>query len=105
MAAPLSIKTGFPGCGFSGRDDSDHVVSSSITVANNQKPELFAESQNDKPIFVFSVIWVVDQLGVLVTKNRFGFLEANTMLPDIGRGLLVIPLKMKFAHKASVVTL
>jgi hypothetical protein len=39
------------------------------------------------------MIRIVDQQGVLVMKHGLGFIERNTMLPDIPSGLTVIPLE------------
>jgi len=46
------------------------------------------------------VVWIVDQLGVLVDEDRLGLFEADAMLLRVGCGLSLIPLEVKRAHVA-----
>ena len=64
-----------------------------------------AQAKKNKALFVFRVIWVVDQFGALVDKDRLSFLEAHAMLSRIGGSFPVVPLEAKGAHASSLTTL
>ena len=63
-----------------------------------------AESEQEKPIFAFRVIGIVDQAGVLVLENRLGLLKGDAMLAFVALRLIRIPVKSQPFHNYNVYT-
>jgi len=72
-------------------------------VANEKQSQAAAQAKQDKSIFFFGVVRVVDELGVLIREGRLRALEAHTVLAQIGCCLIGIPLE--FERLVSVRTL
>ena len=79
--------------GLAGRDDADDIALRAVAVADHEKSQATAQAEQDKPVFLFRVIRVIDELGVLVCKDRLSVGEAHTMLVQVGYRLLGIPLE------------
>ena len=63
----------------------------SVAVANEKQSQAASQAKQDKSIFFFGVVRVVDELGVLICEDRLRILEAHTVLAKVGCCLLGIP--------------
>jgi hypothetical protein len=67
-------------------------------MANKQQSKRAAHPKQNKTIFVIRMIRIIDQPGTLVKKDGFGFIEAHSMLLQIGSGFSAIPFEAQCAH-------
>jgi hypothetical protein len=51
------------------------------------------------------MIWIVNQLGALIDKDGFGFLESHAVFLEICGSLPAVPLESQRAHARSITTL
>ena len=74
-------------------------------MTDDQQAKRTAQAEENKALFVFRVIRVVDQFGTLVDEDRFGFFESDAMLARVCGSLPIVSLEAKCAHARSVTTL
>jgi hypothetical protein len=67
-----------------GNDPYDLVVPS-VTVADDEHSQLRADAEQDEPILVVRMVWIVNEQAVLVREDALRLLERNAVLPDVGR--------------------
>jgi hypothetical protein len=89
--------------GLAGRDDADDVALRAVAVADHEQSQAAAQAEQDKPIFVFGVVRVINELGVLVCEDSLSVVEAHGVLSQVRSRLLGIPLESE--HSRSVRTL
>ena len=65
---------------FASRDDADDIAFTAAAVANHEQPQAATQAEQDKAIFVFGVVWVVNELGVLIGKDRLGVFKSHPVL-------------------------
>ncbi len=86
----------------SGGYDTDGV-GSTLAMADCQQVRLSTHSHQDKALLPCGVVWVNYQASKIVSKNSFGLLKGDAMLPLIDSILADIPCKAYFVHAESVV--
>ena len=74
-------------------------------MTDEQQSKRTAQAKKDKAVFVFGMIWIVNQLGALIDKDGFGFLKSHAVLLEICGGLPAVPLELQCAHARSITTL
>jgi len=67
-------------------------------VAYKKQSKDATHSKYNKAIFVFAVIWVINQFGPFIEEDGPGFVEANPVLFQISCRLSVIPFEAKSAR-------
>ena len=67
-------------------------------MTHNKYAQQSTKAKKNEPIFIFGVIWVVDELRTLIRKHGLGLLETNAVLLFVRRRLTWIPLKLKVTH-------
>ena len=80
--------------GLAGRDDADDIALRAVAVADHEKPQATAQAEQDKPVFLFRVIRVIDELGVLVCEDRLSVVKAHAVLAQVGCRLLGDPTRI-----------
>ncbi len=75
-----------------------------MAVTNDQNPQLKADSQHDKPIFVFRMIRIKEPNGVFIKEHRSSFFKANAVLASVQPVLGLVPLETNFLHMYNVHT-
>ena len=104
--APLwTIIFGFPGNCLASRDNANDIAFAPVAVTDEQQSKRTAQAKKDKAVFVFGMIWIVNQLGALIDKDGFGFLKSHAVLLEICGSLPAVPLELQSAHAPSITTL
>ena len=67
-------------------------------MTDNTKSFCSRNAQNQKTLFIFRVLRIVKQNGILIIKNSFSFFKCNTMYAFVSLILLFIPCKAQLAH-------
>ena len=89
--------------GLTGRDDADDIAFRSAAVTNHKQSQAAAQPQQDKSVFVFGEVWVIDELGVPVCEDSSSVIEAHPVFAQVGSRLLGISFESE--HLISVRTL
>src|SRR3989338_1304499 len=87
---------------FSCRDDTDHCIVFSATVADNKNAKFDAHAEHDESILILRMVWIEKSHGVFIKKYGLCLFKRNTMLSEIFSALGFIPFKMKIIHMYSV---
>jgi len=69
-----------------------------MTMADDQRSQSAAETKMEEPILLVRVLLVRSQQSVLVVEDSSGFLEGDTVLPEIRGNLPRIPFEAKPFH-------
>ena len=85
---------------LTGRDDADDIAIRSAAVADHEQSQATAQPEQDKSVFLFGVVRVIDELGILVCEDSLSVLEAHPVLAQVRNCLLGISLE--FEHSRSV---
>jgi hypothetical protein len=101
----LSIEGLLVRVGLSSGDDPYNAAFGSIAVDHHKQSKALAQAKENKSIFFFGVIRVIDQQCALVREDGLRILEGDLVLPEIDLGLLGIPLEADGGHAAIVRTL
>jgi hypothetical protein len=90
--------------GSPGRDDSDQILSVSVTVADDQGPQPGAETQEHEPVLSVGVIGVPHEEGMVVREDGLSLFERHGVLALVTLVLGLVPIEKKVAHGYSVPT-
>lgn len=74
-------------------------------MAHDKQLQPGAEAQEDEPPFVFGVVWIFDEPRPVIAEDGPGFVEAHTVLLDVGFGLRVVRLEVKCCNGENVTTM
>lgn len=74
-------------------------------MAYHEKPRTGAEAKYDETLFdfPFRMVGIVDDHGVFIIEDRFGFFKGNLMLPLVDDILVFIPLKAQHVHNYIII--
>lgn len=72
-------------------------------MTNNHDPGSITHAKQNKTIFLFRMIRIMDQQGLLVTENCFGFFKGNTVLFNVCRRFILVPSESD--HIYNIITL
>jgi hypothetical protein len=67
-------------------------------MTDKQQSQHAAQTENDKAIFVFAVVWVVDQLGAFVDEYGSCFFKRDAVLLGVRIRLAFVLFEAKCAH-------
>jgi hypothetical protein len=73
-------------------------------MANHQNSQLSAQAKKSESLLCLRMVWIYYQTRVLIYKDRFGFLERDSMLSLVCPVFLRIPIKSEFDHGQTSVT-
>jgi hypothetical protein len=73
-------------------------------MANDQNPQLNAQTEEYEPVLVIGMLWVRNNPSVLVQERCPSFLEGDTVLSFVGATFPRIPLEADVGHADSVTT-
>lgn len=74
-------------------------------MADNQELQRRAQAEQNKTVFTFRMVGIVDQPGKVVMKHGLCFLKTHAVFLEIGSGLAFIPFELQCADMRSVVTM
>jgi hypothetical protein len=74
-------------------------------MAHDKQLQPGAEAQEDEPLLDFGVVWIFDEPRPVIVEDGLGFVEAHTVLLDVGFGLRVVPLEVKCSRGSNVTTM
>jgi hypothetical protein len=84
--------------GFACRDDSNEITCFTLAVADEEDPSGIAHAKEEEAFFLGGVLIVVELNGKLVIEDGLGLLEGDSMLPEVGRSLGLIPFKLDHTY-------
>jgi hypothetical protein len=64
-------------------------------VDDHEQPERIAESEQDEPVFLIRMVWIVDDLAVTIGESRLRFLKRDPVLANVVGRFAGIPLEMQ----------
>ena len=76
-----------------------------MAMAHEQLSECATQAEKNKALFVFGVIWVIDQLGVLIDEDGSRLFKRDTVFLRVDARLVLIPLEAKCAHLCILTTM
>jgi hypothetical protein len=88
------LKSLFAG-GFAGRNDPHDAVAVLASVHHHDQVEPVTHTHQLMPIVAIGLIHAGHGLCMGVRKGRLRFMERNTVLPDVGPVLGLVPLKFQ----------
>lgn len=100
----MVVEGSFLPVGFAGRDDSDQILSVSMTVADDQSPQPGAEAKENEPVLAFGVIRVSHEEGVIIREDGLCLFERHGVFALVALVLGLVLVKQKVAHSYSVTT-
>jgi len=74
-------------------------------MTDDEAARLKAVTQQQKPVFIFGVIRIVDQASALVLENGLRLLERDSVPQQVGSRLVPIPGKLDIAHSIIIAIL
>jgi len=72
---------------------------------DNEYTQSKAQSQEDEPILVWRVIWIIAQECALIRKDRHRLSESDFVLPLICKVLRFIPFEPQPCHGPNITTM
>lgn len=49
-------------------------------MADQDHSKSAAETKKHEPVFILGMVWIIDQFGILIKKDRSGFFKRNAVL-------------------------
>ena len=98
-----SVKCALTLGGFACRNDSNEIACFTLTVADEEDPSGITHTEEEEAFLFGGVLIVIELNGKFVIKDGLGLLEGDTVLPEVGRSLGLIPFELD--HTYSVWTL
>ena len=88
---------------LAGRNDANDIAFRSAAVTDHEQSKTAAQAEQDKSVFFFGVIRVINEFGVLICEDCLRVLETHAVLAQVRCRFLGVPLELE--HAASVRTL
>ena len=88
---------------LAGRNDANDIAFRSAAVTGHEQSKTAAQAAQDKSVFFFGVIRVINEFGVLICEDCLRVLETHAVLAQVRCRFLGVPLELE--HAASVRTL
>jgi len=90
--------------GLASRNDSNEITRFAFTVANEKEPGGITHTKEKEARFFGGVFIVVELDGKFVIEDRLGLLEGDTVLPEVGRSLGLIPFELDHTYSVLMVS-
>ena len=71
-------------------------------MANHDHPQPVADTQHQKTIFLFRMVWVKEADGMLIQENRLGLVKRNAVLTHVRPAFRFIPFEPHLIHMYNV---
>jgi hypothetical protein len=89
--------------GFPCRNDSNEITGFTLAVADEEKPSGIAHAKEEEAFLFGGVLIVIELDGKFIVEDGLGLLEGDTVLPEVGGSLGLIPFELDHTYSVLLV--